>query len=84
MSSFGKLRVEGPEAEAFLNHVCGGDLSVPVGRIVYTQFLNARGGIEADVTVTRLSETAYLVVTPAATRLADETWLRRHLGDRRW
>ena len=82
MSSFGKLRVEGPEAEAFLNHVCGNDVAVPVGRIVYTQFLNARGGIEADVTVTRLSETAFLVVTPTATRLADETWLRRHTGGR--
>jgi 4-methylaminobutanoate oxidase (formaldehyde-forming) len=82
MSSFGKLRIEGPDAEAFLNHVCGADMSVAPGRIVYTQFLNPRGGIEADVTVTRLSETAYLVVTPAATRLADETWLRRHLGAR--
>ena len=81
MSSFGKLRVEGPQAEAFLNHVCGNDMSVPVGRIVYTQFLNKTGGIEADVTVTRLSETAYLVVTPAATRLADETWIRRHMGN---
>jgi 4-methylaminobutanoate oxidase (formaldehyde-forming) len=81
MSSFGKLRIEGPDAEAFLNHVCGADMSVVVGKIVYTQFLNTRGGIEADVTVTRLSETAYFVVTPAATRLADETWLRRHLGD---
>ena len=83
MSSFGKLRVEGPDAEAFLNHVCGADMSVPAGKIVYTQFLNPNGGIEADVTVTRLSETAYLVVTPAATRLADETWLRRHLGEYR-
>lgn len=83
MSSFGKLRVEGPDATAFLNHVGGGQFDVPVGKIVYTQFLNHTGGIEADVTVTRLSETAYLVVTPAATRLADETWLRRHLGDRR-
>ena len=82
MSSFGKLRIEGPDAEAFLDHVCGADMSVPVGRIVYTQMLNARGGIEADVTVTRLSETAWLMVTPAATRLADETWLRRHLGGR--
>ena len=82
MSSFGKLRVEGRDAEGFLNHVCGANMSVPIGKIVYTQFLNARGGIEADVTVTRLSETAYLVVTPAATRLADETWLRRHVGDR--
>ncbi|AVO37777.1 GcvT family protein [Pukyongiella litopenaei] len=83
MSSFGKLRVEGPDAEDLLNHVSGADMSVPAGRIVYTQFLNERGGIEADVTVTRLSETVYLVVTPAATRLADQTWLRRHAGDRR-
>lgn len=81
MSSFGKIRVEGPDAEAYLNYVGGGDFSVPVGKIVYTQFLNRKGGIEADVTVTRLSETAFLVVTPAATRLGDETWMRRHLGD---
>ncbi len=81
MSSFGKLRVEGRDAETFLNRTCGADMSVPVGKIVYTQFLNTHGGIEADVTVTRLSETAYLVVTPAATRLADETWLRRALRD---
>ncbi|WP_439123098.1 GcvT family protein [Marivita sp.] len=83
MSSFGKLRVEGPDAEAFLNHVGGGDFSVSVGKIVYTQFLNARGGIEADVTVTRLTETCYLVVTPAATRAADQIWLQRHVGNRR-
>ncbi|NIY76215.1 FAD-dependent oxidoreductase [Thalassospira sp. HF15] len=81
MSSFGKIRVEGPDATRFLNHICGGQLDVPVGKIVYTQFLNSRAGIEADVTITRLSETAYLVVTPAATRLSDETWMRRHLGD---
>ncbi|MEY8803380.1 FAD-dependent oxidoreductase [Leisingera sp. XS_AS12] len=83
MSSFGKIRVEGPDAEAFLNYICGANLSVPVGKITYTQFLNPRGGIEADVTVTRLSETAYLVVTPAATRLTDQTWMLRHVGDRR-
>jgi len=81
MSSFGKIRVEGPDAEAFLNYVGGGDYSVPNGKIVYTQFLNSRGGIEADVTVTRLTETAYLVVTPAATRLADQTWMERNRGD---
>lgn len=81
MSSFGKIRVEGRDATAFMNHVGGGQYDVPVGKIVYTQFLNPTGGIEADVTVTRLSETAYLVVTPAATRLADETWMRRHIGD---
>ncbi len=81
MSSFGKIRVEGADAEAFLNHICANDMSVPVGRIVYCQFLNPTAGIEADVTVTRLSETAYLVVTPAATRLADEAWLRRHIDN---
>ena len=78
MSSFGKVRVEGRDAEKFLNYLCGADMSVPKGKIVYTQFLNNKGGIEADVTVTRLSETAYLVVTPAATRLADQTWMARH------
>ena len=81
MSSFGKIRVEGPDAEAFMNYIGGGDYSVANGKIVYTQFLNSRGGIEADVTVTRLTETAFLVVTPAATRLADQTWMQRHVGD---
>ncbi len=80
MSSFGKIRVEGPDATAFLNHVGGGQYDVGIGKIVYTQFLNHTGGIEADVTVTRLTETAYLVVTPAATRLADQTWMERHKG----
>lgn len=78
MTSFGKIRVEGPEAEAFLNHVCGNNLSVAAGKIAYTQFLNARGGIEADVTVTRLSETAYIVVTPAATVQRELSWMNRH------
>ncbi|MEL6765642.1 MAG: FAD-dependent oxidoreductase [Pseudomonadota bacterium] len=81
MSSFGKIRVEGQDACSFMNRVCGAEMDVAAGRIVYTQFLNSTGGIEADVTVTRLSETAYLVVTPAATRLADQTWMRRHLGE---
>ncbi len=81
MSSFGKIRVEGPDAEAFMNYVGGGNYTVENGKIVYTQFLNRAGGIEADVTVTRLSETVYLVVTPAATRLADQTWMQRHKGN---
>ncbi|NOC47294.1 FAD-dependent oxidoreductase [Ruegeria sp. HKCCD7559] len=81
MSSFGKIRVEGPDVEKFMNYIGGGDYAVPNGKIVYTQFLNRSGGIEADVTVTRLSETAYLVVTPAATRLADQTWMMRHSGN---
>ena len=81
MSSFGKIRIEGQDALRLLSHCCGAELDVAPGRIVYTQMLNPTGGIEADVTVTRLSETAFLMVTPAATRLRDETRLRRHAGD---
>lgn len=77
MSSFGKIRVIGRDAEAFMNYVGGGNYSVALGKIVYTQFLNHQAGIEADVTVTRLGECDYLVVTPAATRLADQTWMER-------
>ena len=80
MSSFGKIRVEGPDACAFMNYIGGGQYDVPLGKIIYTQFLNDRAGIEADVTVTRMAETAYLVVTPAASRLADQTWMLRHKG----
>jgi glycine cleavage system T protein len=81
MTSFGKLRVEGRDAMAFMNYIGGGNYDVPVGKIVYTQFLNSKAGIEADVTVTRIEENCFLVVTPAATRLADQTWMRRNQGD---
>ncbi|WP_162653140.1 FAD-dependent oxidoreductase [Lentilitoribacter sp. Alg239-R112] len=81
MTSFGKIRVEGPDAENFLNYICGNNMSVPIGKLVYTQFLNNKGGIEADVTATRLSENSFVVVTPAATRLADQTWMERHKGN---
>ncbi len=81
MTSFGKIRVEGPGALAFLLRLCANQMDVPPGRIVYTQMLNARGGIESDLTVTRLSETAFLLVVPGATLQRDLAWLRRHLGD---
>ena len=81
MTSFGKIRVEGPDAEKFLNYISGNDVAQPVGKIIYTQFLNSRGGIEADVTMTRLSETSYVVITPAATVQRELSWMRRHKGD---
>lgn len=79
MSSFGKIRVEGREACAFLQRMCGNDVDVETGRIVYTQMLNSRGGIECDLTVTRLSETEFLLVVPAATIQRDLAWLKRHV-----
>ncbi|TGD64142.1 FAD-dependent oxidoreductase [Tabrizicola sp. WMC-M-20] len=81
MTSFGKIRVEGPGACAFLNRVCAAQIDVAVGRVVYSQMLNPKGGIESDLTVTRLSETAFLLVVPGATLQRDLAWLSRHLGD---
>ena len=77
-SSFAKFAFEGPDAEAVLNRICANDIAVPVGQVVYTQWLNERGGIEADVTVTREAETRYLVVTACASQTRDLAWLRRH------
>ncbi len=81
MSSFGKIRLEGSDAEDVLQRICGADMRVPEGRLVYTQFLNDKGGIEADVTVTRLGPTSWLVVTPAATAVRDMAWIRRHIPE---
>ena len=82
-SSFGKFIVEGPDAEAALDRISANDMAVPVGKVVYTQWLNPRGGIEADLTLTRESESRFLVVTAAATQTRDLAWLKRHLGDAR-
>jgi 4-methylaminobutanoate oxidase (formaldehyde-forming) len=82
-SSFAKLRLEGPDATGVLQRLCANDVDVPAGRIVYTQMLNRRGGIECDLTVTRLAEDAYLIVTAAAAATHDADWVRRHLGEAR-
>jgi 4-methylaminobutanoate oxidase (formaldehyde-forming) len=81
MSAFGKFRVEGRDAEAVLQRISANDVSVEPGRTVYTQWLNERGGIEADVTVTRLGETSFLVITSAASATRDFSWLERHIPE---
>jgi glycine cleavage system T protein len=78
-SSFAKFRLEGPDAEKVLNRVCANDIDVAPGKMVYTQWLNERGGIEADLTVTRLSESLFLIVTGAETETKDFNWLQRHI-----
>jgi 4-methylaminobutanoate oxidase (formaldehyde-forming) len=82
-SSLAKFLVQGPDAAAALQRLCANDVDVPPGRIVYTQMLNARGGIECDLTVTRLADDAYLVVTIAAAATHDADWIRRGVGDAR-
>ncbi len=78
-TSFAKFMVRGADAEATLQRICANDVGVAPGRTVYTQWLNERGGIEADLTVARIADDAYLVVTAAATSCRDLLWLRRHI-----
>jgi 4-methylaminobutanoate oxidase (formaldehyde-forming) len=84
LSPFGKFRVEGAGACALLQRLCAGDVDVEPGRIVYTQMLNRRGGIEADVTVVRHARDSFRVIGAAATRYKDLARLRqgRHDDDR--
>ena len=79
MSPFAKFRVEGRDAEAVLQRICANDVAVAPGKIVYTQWLNRRGAIEADLTATRLSQTLFMVVTAAAAAVRDLAWLKRHI-----
>ena len=78
-SSFAKFRLQGRDAARVLNPICANQVDVRPGRIVYTQWLNDRGGIEADLTVTRLAEDCFLIVTAAATEVRDFDWLRRNI-----
>jgi 4-methylaminobutanoate oxidase (formaldehyde-forming) len=80
-SSFSKLEVAGPSARAFLQRMAGNDIDRPVGSIVYTQLLDRRGGIQADLTVTRLASERFMLVTGTAYGNHDAGWLRSHLPD---
>ncbi len=80
-SSFSKYQVEGRDGEAFLNRLCTNNISVPVGKIVYSQWLNERAGIEADVTITRLTEDKFLIVSGVACQTRDLAWLAHHKQD---
>ena len=82
-TSFAKIEVSGPGAVAFLGQMCANDVDRPVGTITYTQLLNTRGGIEADLTVTRTGETSFLIVTGTAVGNHDAAWLRKHLPEDR-
>ena len=69
--------VQGPGARAVLNRVCANDVDTAVGRVVYTQWLDGHGGIIADVTVTRLAEDAYVVISGDTIHRRVPSWIRR-------
>jgi glycine cleavage system aminomethyltransferase T/glycine/D-amino acid oxidase-like deaminating enzyme len=77
---FAKFLVQGPGACTVLNRLSTANVDVPVGKIVYTQWLNERGGIEADLTITRLTLDEYLVVTAAVCQTRDLAWLRKAIA----
>ncbi len=78
-SSFSKFEVTGAGALAFLNYVAAGNLNRPVGTTVYTQFCNKRGGVEADVTVSRVENERFFIITGTAFGVHDFMWLKKHL-----
>jgi len=82
-TSFAKFIVEGPDALEVLNRVSVAQVDAPIGKAVYTQWCNDRGGIEADLTVNRLGDDRFFVVTAAAAEIRDWTWLRRAAAGRR-
>jgi glycine cleavage system aminomethyltransferase T len=77
-SSFSKLEVRGTGALAFLERLCANRIDRPIGTVVYTQLLNERGGIEADLSVLRRAEDRFLLVTGTAFGTHDRAWLEQH------
>jgi 4-methylaminobutanoate oxidase (formaldehyde-forming) len=81
LTSMAKFRCQGPDAKAVLQRLCANDIDVPIGKVVYTQLLNERGGIEADLTVTRLAERDFFIVTTGAMEVRDFDWISRHISE---
>lgn len=82
-SMYGKIIVAGPDAVKALNRVSGAEMDVAIGTSVYTQFLNERGGIEADVTVIRLAGDRFIVITGHPSQIRDQVWIKAH-ADADW
>ncbi|CAH2397673.1 GcvT family protein [Mesorhizobium ventifaucium] len=80
-SSFAKYEMTGADALKALDWICANDVAKPVGRLTYTQLLNTRGGIEADLTVARLGEDRFYLVTGTGFRTHDFSWIGDHVGN---
>ncbi|NUQ74143.1 MAG: GcvT family protein [Polyangiaceae bacterium] len=80
-TSFAKFLLTGPDAEDALTWICSNDIAKPPGSITYTQMLNRRGGIECDLTVTRLAEDAFYIITGTGFATHDYAWIKRNLPE---
>jgi 4-methylaminobutanoate oxidase (formaldehyde-forming) len=80
-TSFAKFLMQGRDSERALQHICANNVAVPPGQVVYTAMLNERGGIETDLTVTRIADERYLIVTSAPTAARDFKWIEDNIPD---
>ena len=80
-SSYPIFSLKGRDAATVLNHICANNVDVANGKVVYTQWLNERGGIEADVTVTRVNQNEFMIVSSCASEIRDFNWLESHIPD---
>jgi 4-methylaminobutanoate oxidase (formaldehyde-forming) len=80
-TSFAKFVLKGRDALQVLQRLCANEMNVAPGRIVYTAMLNERGGIESDLTVTRLSAYEFFIVTGSSQATRDAGWIERHIGE---
>jgi 4-methylaminobutanoate oxidase (formaldehyde-forming) len=80
-TSFNKFEISGPKALEFLNRLAANNLDKPIGSVTYTQLCNQRGTIEADITVARVAEEKFLLVTGTAFGLHDSHWIKKHMPD---
>lgn len=78
-STFGKIRIEGRDAESFLNRVCANNMTQAPGRVIYTAMLNERGGFESDLTALRLGGDKYRLYVGTSAVKRDMAWLKRHV-----
>ncbi|GIT06682.1 MAG: hypothetical protein CM1200mP30_03120 [Pseudomonadota bacterium] len=78
-SSFAKFRVTGADSEMVLSRICANNVAKPEGTITYTQMLNSNGGIECDVTVARLSQDEYYIISGTGFRTRTDSWIRSQL-----
>lgn len=80
-TSFSKFMLVGPDAESALSWICAADVAKPVGSLIYTQMLNRKGGIECDLTLARLADDAYYIVTGTGFATHDFDWIRRSIPE---
>ena len=81
MSFMGKFLVQGRDAGSFLNYISANEVNAEAGKITYTQWLNEDGLLEADLTVLKLENDSFMVVTSDIAHRHTETWMKRHISD---